>query len=97
MNRTERTKMVKAMEFIMRQVNDEEILLGPWLSLGVADGDIDYGDLSVTQDDVESLEYYTDDKCFGELMDLFLSCMKRAYYSGGLFCDGLANEVRKGG
>lgn len=36
--------MVKAMEYIARQINDEEVLM-PWLQLGVADGDIYYGDL----------------------------------------------------
>ena len=41
----ERVKMVKAMEFICRQINDEDVFMG-WLMNGVADGDIEYGDLS---------------------------------------------------
>ena len=41
----DRVKMVKAMEYIARQVNDERVF-DYWLSLGVADGDIEYGDLS---------------------------------------------------
>ena len=37
----ERIKMIKAMEYIARQINDEDVL-GRWLVCGVADGDIDY-------------------------------------------------------
>ena len=39
MNRLERAKMVKAMEFIARQINDENVFEG-WLMEGVADEDI---------------------------------------------------------
>lgn len=44
MNRIERIKMVKAMEFIARQVNDENVF-ERWLIGGVSDGDIEYGEL----------------------------------------------------
>ena len=37
----ERTRMVKAMEYICRQINDEDVFNG-WLMGGVADGDIEY-------------------------------------------------------
>ena len=37
MNTNERIKMLKAMEFIARNVNNESFLNG-WLALGVADG-----------------------------------------------------------
>ena len=52
----ERLKMVKAMEYIVRHVIDEE-LLEPWLLSGVADEDIKYGDLIVTKEDIDSLGY----------------------------------------
>ena len=48
----ERMKMVKAMEFIARQVNNEEIF-NAWLTDGVPDGDIEYGDLDVK--DIETV------------------------------------------
>lgn len=87
MNREERLKLVKAMEFIARQVNDEEVFEG-WLSLGVADGDIDYGDLTVSDEDDD---WYTEDDNFRDLMKTFLWMMKEAYKSGGLFCDGIVS------
>ena len=55
MDNNERIKLVKAMEFVARQVNDEEVFEG-WLINGVADGDIEYGSLEVTEDDKEILE-----------------------------------------
>lgn len=52
----ERKKMVACMEYICRQINDEDVLYG-WLMNGVADGDIDYGDLN--PDNIDS--WYTQD------------------------------------
>ena len=45
MNKAERIKMVKAMEYIARNLNNEHIFYR-WLMTGVADGDIAYGDLA---------------------------------------------------
>lgn len=84
-NLAERIKMVKAMEFIARQINDEDIFDG-WLMNGVADGDIDYGDTDGMDKD-GMIEYYTSDKEFAELMDCFLRVISRARKSGGLYCN----------
>lgn len=94
MNKQERIKMVKAMEYIARQINDEEVLM-PWLQLGVADGDIYYGDLDAAPSDVadSAEDYCTRDQDFAELMALFLKCMERARESGGLYCDGVVSTV----
>ena len=94
MNKQERIKMVKAMEYIARQINDEEVFEG-WLLAGVADGDIYYGDLDATPSDVADCaeDYCTRDQDFAELMDLFLKCMERARKSGGLYCDGVVSTV----
>lgn len=92
MKKVERIKMVKAMEYIARQVNDEDVFMG-WLMVGVADGDIRYGDLSVEDDD--SAEYYTEDKNFSELMTTFLRLMSEAYKSGGLYCDRVVSKDAK--
>ena len=78
---TERAKMIACMEYVARQINDENVF-DSWLMCGVADGDIEYGNLN--PNDVE--DYYTDDKTFEEIMSCFLRCMKRAYDSGGLYC-----------
>jgi len=88
---TERIKMLKAMEFIARNVNDESLLNG-WLALGIADGDIEYGDLSVEPDDADKLEYYMEDEPFADLMDTFLRCMAHARRDGGLYCDGVVSK-----
>lgn len=94
---TERMKMVKAMEFICRNINDEEVF-ETWLIMGVGDGDIKYGDLSVPDlliDSDEAYWYVMDDERFAELMETFLSCMKNAKKSGGLYCGGVVSHARK--
>ena len=92
----ERIKMVKAMEFIARQVNDEEVFEA-WLMDGVADGDIRYGDLSADAVDFSGLDYYIEDDHFAELMETFLSVMKGAKRSGGLYCGNVVSGVRRDG
>lgn len=89
MNKIERVKMVKAMEFIARQVNDENVFMS-WLSVGVADGDIAYGDMNPVDEDVEW--YAEEDERFADLMDTFLYIMSRAYKSGGLYCDNVVSK-----
>lgn len=84
MNKIERAKMVLAMEFIARQINDEDVLDG-WLMCGVADGDIPYGSIDIADVD----EYYLNDDTFNDLMSCFLRKMKGAYKSGGLYCDNV--------
>lgn len=94
-NMKERIKMVKAMEYIARQVNDEDIFFGSWLMCGVADGDITYGDLTVNDsqgiDWDEAYQYCEDDDDFADLMGLFLRVMRRAEKSGGLYCDNVVS------
>ena len=81
MNIVERKRVVRAMELIARQVNDEDVF-NMWLMNGVADGDIDYdGDLTQVDD------YYCEDEHFADLMETFLDLMKAAKKSGGLYCD----------
>ena len=84
MNKIKRAKMVLAMEYIVRQINDEDVFDG-WLMCGVADGDIPYGCTDVEQVD----EWYIDDNNFKDLMSCFLRRMNGAYNSGGLYCDGI--------
>lgn len=91
MNINERIKMVKAMEYIARQLNNEDVLMD-WLSSGVADGDITYGNLEIMPEDEDNLGYYVeDDEDFADLMDLFLYCMTKARKSGGLYSDGVVS------
>ena len=94
MNKIERIKTVKAMEYLARQLNDETIF-DEWLTSGVADGDIEFGDLAVKAEDMDELNtaWYCEDARFADLMDTFLHCMRRAYKSGGLFCDGVVSKA----
>ena len=82
--------MLKAMEFIARNVNNESFLNG-WLALGVADGDIEYGDLSVGQM-MRRAGVLHEDGPFADLMDTFLRCMAHARRDGGLYCDGVVSK-----
>ena len=91
MNFSERMKMVKAMEYIARCINNEDIFFDWWATLGVADGDIPPGELEMKSDDVDLGYYVEDDKTFSELMGTFLTCMKFAYNDGGVFCDGVVS------
>jgi len=83
----DRRKAIVCMEFLARQVNDEEVF-EYWLYEGVADGDIPYGSLDIAR--VE--DYYIEDKNFKRLMTDFLILMKGAYKSGGLYCGNVVSE-----
>ena len=91
MNSTERLQMVKAMEYICRNLNNEDHIMS-WLVDGVADGDIEYGDLQIHENDAEDLEYYIEDDRFADLMDTFLYVMHKAYKGGGLYCDNIVSK-----
>ena len=92
MNAIERIKMVKAMDFIARQVNHEGVFMH-WLMSGVADGDVQYGDLSIPNDikSDNAFDYVDDDETFAELMTAFLDLMECAQKNGGLYCDKVAS------
>ena len=98
MNAIERMKLVKAMEYIARQINDVTVFDG-WLTYGPGDGTFEYGDLTVTKDDIDG--YYCGgdgwsqeeaDEHFSYLMWLFLNRMHNASKSGGLYCDGVVSK-----
>ena len=80
-DKNDRAKMILAMEFVARQINDEDVF-DRWLMCGVADGDIPYGSMNI--DDVD--EDYLNNSSFEDVMSCFLRCMKGAYNSGGLYC-----------
>ena len=63
-----------------------------WLSDGVADGDIEYGDLTVKPEDAENFEFYINDADYKSLMRDFLRIMSCAYKSGGLYSDGVTSD-----
>lgn len=86
----ERIKVVKAMEYIARQINDEEVFIH-WLACGVPDWEVPYGDL--TTDPLYDLEWMCkDDERYSDLMRVFLDCMAAAKKSGGLYSDGVTSK-----
>ncbi len=89
-NKNERAKMVLAMEFIARQINDEDVFDG-WLMGGVADGDLDYGEWDISKVD----DYYLEDEHFEDLMSCFLRRMVGAWNSGALYCDGICCKEKE--
>ena len=86
-NIEERAKMVACMEYIARQINNEDVL-ETWLMCGVADSDIKYGNLDISEID----DYYLDDRTFRNLMSTFLVCMESALIDGGLYCGGVVSK-----
>lgn len=86
----ERIKAVKSMEFLARQINNENIF-ETWLTMGPADGDIQYGDL--TSNNSEDLEYYIEDNEFRDLMKTFLNVMSQAKEDGGLYCGTVCTKM----
>lgn len=88
----ERRKMVEAMEFIARNLNDEEIF-EEWLIDGVADEDIPYGYFGGDDEVDELIDGYIDDEHLSDLMGTFLHMMRRAYKSGGLYCDEVCDDL----
>lgn len=88
----ERILMVKAMEFICRNINHEGVFMG-WLMCGVADSDIKYGDFSTDKgEDDNAYQYAEDDDQFAELMGYFLNKMVQVKEKGGLYCGGVVSK-----
>lgn len=92
-NENERKTMVACMEYIVRNLNDEDIFM-PWLMSGVADGDLSYHELAnnLTSEKDMVDDYYIEDDNFSDLMSLFLRLMARANKSGGLYCNGVVSR-----
>lgn len=89
-NVKERKTMLACMDFIARNLNDEEILIDRWFACGVPDGDLDYwklvSDFNEERENVD--DYCIEEEPFEEIMTCFLHCMYKAYLDkSGLYCD----------
>lgn len=81
--------MLKSMEFIMRHLNDERLIMA-WLESGLPDGTA-----------VEDYPEYIDDITFADIMDTFVYIMGIANEDiktsdarrGTLYCDGIRSEM----
>ena len=94
MNAAERIKMIKCMDFICRNLSSEEYI-NLWSEDGVANGEVEYGDLRVKEYDEEDLSFYLDDVHFADTMEAFLRIVKKVKSSGGLCCDGVFSKAMK--
>ena len=89
MKHAERAKAILCMEYLARQVCDEEVF-EQWLVYGVPDGDIEYGCLDVSV--IDSDDYFMNEQAFAELMKVFLDLMTDAKKYGGLYCDRIESN-----
>lgn len=90
LQRKDRMKMVIAMEYIARCVNNEDIF-DAWLLSGVADGDLPANEILISCRENPELDYYIQDKNFSELMQVFLRLMSAARKDGGLYSGGIVS------
>lgn len=89
-NIAERVELLKAMDVVVRSLNDEEVM-DLWLTNGVPDG-ADESDYEFIAEDVATPEDEDGDtSCFEECCRCFTACIaagaKHGYYSGGVLGD----------
>ena len=89
-NVAERVELLKAMDVVVRSLNDEEVM-DLWLTNGVPDG-ADESDYEFIAEDVTTPEDGDGDtSCFEECCRCFTACIaagaKHGYYSGGVLGD----------
>ena len=89
-NVAERVELLKAMDVVVRSLNDESVM-DLWLTNGVPDG-ADESDYEFIAEDVATPEYEDGDtSCFEECCRCFTACIaagaKHGYYSGGVLGD----------
>ena len=89
-NVAERVELLKAMDVVVRSLNDESVM-DLWLTNGIPDG-ADESDYEFIAEDVATPEYEDGDtSCFEECCRCFTACIaagaKHGYYSGGVLGD----------
>ena len=90
-NIEERKKMILAMDFIARHMNDDTEF-DRWFMYGVPDGEIKE-DFNLNQ--IYDEDYMLTDEGLRDIMSCFLKCMYSSYkYDGGLQCDNLVCDTK---
>ena len=98
-NVAERVELLKAMDVVVRSLNDESVM-DLWLTNGIPDG-ADDSDYEFIAEDVATPEYEDGDiSCFEETCRCFTACLaagaKHGYYSGGVLGDiRPASKIKK--
>ena len=91
MDINERIKMLKAMDTVVRNMNDENAI-ADWLVIGLPDG-------AATDDEFDSTAEYVDDETFADIMDSFVYIMatycneEKVEREATLYCDGVRSKV----
>ena len=88
-NLKERVSVIKAMDTIVRSLNDEEYVAW-WLEDGVPDGEIDEGTA-----DEELYWLADDDESFADIMSTFIKIMKRQPVDGAMWVDNVLSKEEK--
>ena len=88
-NLKERVSVIKAMDTIVRSLNDEEYVAW-WLEDGVPDGEID-------EETVDEELYWLvdDDESFADIMSTFIKIMKRQPVDGAMWVDNVLSKEEK--
>lgn len=89
-NIAERVELLKAMDVVVRSLNDESVM-DLWLTNGVPDGADDSDYESIAEDIATPEDEDGDTSCFEECCRCFTACIaagaKHGYYSGGVLGD----------
>ena len=88
-NLKERVSVVRAMDTIVRSLNDERDILW-WLDSGVPDGEIN----EETTD--EELSWLVDDnESFADIMSTFIKIMRKQPVNGAMWVDNVLSKEEK--
>lgn len=88
-NFKERVSVIRAMDTIVRSLNDEGDILW-WLGSGVPDGEI-----NPKTTDEELYWLVDDDESFADIMSTFIKIMKRQPVDGAMWVDNVLSKEEK--
>ena len=88
-NLKERVAIIRAMDIIVRSLNDERDILW-WLDSGVPDGEI-----NKETTDEELYWLVDDDESFADIMSTFVKIMRRQPVNGAMWVDNVLSREEK--
>ena len=88
-NFKERVSVIRAMDTIVRSLNDERDILW-WLDSGVPDGEI-----NEETTDEELYWLVDDDESFADIMSTFIKIMRRQPVNGAMWVDNVLSKEEK--
>ena len=80
-NIEDRRKMILCMEFIMRNLNDEELFYR-WILAGIPDDEFKFGEFNPEVVD----DYYIDPENFKDFVRIFLDILKSTEEGNAIYC-----------